>query len=545
METMLKLLIVDDKPSEREGIKNIIDWKEAAIEIVGEAENGLEGIEKARSLKPDIIITDVVMPKADGFKMIEEIKKFLPDIKVIFISCFDNFNFVKSAIDVNAMGYVLKPIIASELFATINKVAGIHLKEMQKRKEKEDLLRRLRESLPILREQFVKDIIYNTCNDEEELWNKNEFLQLGFKPGKFLTMIIEINDYDIKMKDTTEEKKQIKCMEIKEFISSICKTYKHELTFYITNIDNSRFVVIFNFTDIQCFNIEDFSEKLKNDIFEKFQFEITICISSTVDYITGLGRCYQESCDALKFKSFLGSNYVIKYSDIYSGNISDVKFQSFNTTEIHREIKYLLMTGDPKEIDLFIENLFRVNNQKMDYQYIQYICISIIYYIQINLIEMNESLSNIFDDEFTISKKFLKYKTITDIKQWLKNAIRSVSSCLNEKSNSKNKKVIEIMKEFIYNHYAEDLSVSDIAREVYLSPCYANYVFKKETGKTLIEFLTEIRIEKAKHLLKNSLLKVYEISEKVGYKNNSYFCAVFKERCGITPLEYRGTGVNL
>ncbi|HHY81976.1 MAG TPA: response regulator [Clostridiales bacterium] len=531
-ELMLKLLIVDDKPSEREGIANIIDWESVGIKVVGTAENGLDGIEKARALEPDIIISDIVMPHADGFKMVENIREFLPDIKVIFISCFDNFNFAKSAINMNAMGYVLKPIIAGELMETISKVTGLHIKEVKKREEEVELIRRLRENFPILRDQFIRDILFGFLKDENTIWEKNDFLEVGLKKGHYAVLAVECDDIE----SESEERKQLSSLKIKEYICDFCKKHSNNKSFYVTCIERNRYAILINVYENEEFNLVDFSEILRKELFNQFNLPVAVGTSNTYSRITEVHSCYQEACDALKFKQYLGKNQTIYYSDIYKGSNRSA---SVNTSTMQNDIKYLIMTGDKKEIDSFVDGIFENVSFPVNDNYVQYVCISIIYYIQINLIEINEKPNSIIDDIFTASDKFYKLNSLDDTKEWLKNLIYSVSSYLNCKDRRKNKKVIEVLKNYMHENFNKDITVSDIAEKAYLSPCYANYIFKKETGLTLIEYLTKIRIEEAQRLLKGSLLKVYEIAEKVGYKSNSYFCSVFKEHCRMTPLEFR------
>ena len=420
---LLKLLIVDDKPSEREGIANIIDWESIGITVVGTAENGLDGVEKARELKPDIIITDIVMPHLDGFKMVEAIREFIPNIKVIFISCFDNFSFAKSAINVNAMGYVLKPIIVGELMETVSKVTGLHIKEVKEKKEEVELIRRLRENFPVLRDQFIRDILFGFLKDEKTIWEKNDFLEVGLEKGHYTVLAIECDD----LEDEREEQKQLKSLKVKEYIWDFCRKQWENKSYYVTCIEKFRYAI---------------------SLFEK---------------------------------------------------------------------------------ELFI----------VDTYYIQFICITIIYYIQINLLELNEKPSNIMEEIFMTVDRYYKLNTVDDAKHWLKNLIWKVSSYMNSKDRRKNKKVIEVLKNFMHENYNKDLTVAEIAQKAYLSPCYANYIFKKETGVTLMEYLTRIRMEEAQRLLRNSLLKVYEIADMVGYKSSSYFSSVFKEHFKMTPLEFR------
>lgn len=535
---LLKLLVVDDKPAERNGIINVVDWSNIGISIVGEAENGLDGIEKARQLKPDIIITDIVMPYLDGFKMVEEIQKFLPDIKVIFISCFDNFNYAKLAIEMNAMGYVLKPIIAGELLSTIGKVTGIHIREIERKRDEEELIRRLRQSMPVMRDQFVKDLLFGLLKDENEIWDKNDFLETRFTTGTYSVLAVEIDPPGGKKAEMPEERKQLQHFKIKEQISKACETIYAHAVCYITSTEHSKFIILINQPDGQVKNACSFADRLRDELSARLNMDLTIGVSRTVDHVTRVHQCYQEACDALKFKFYLGKNQTISYSEIYKGESLKVQDQ-IDLRAVENELKYIIMTGEQKDIDRFLDRLFGKQATGQDIYYIQHICISIVAFIQFVLHEMNESLHKVYDNEFYIYEQLFKLDTIVEIRQWVRGFLETVSSYLLSRDRSKNRKVINAIKEYINANYTEDLTVAKIAEKVYLSPCYTNYIFKKETGETLMEYLSRIRINKAKALLKNTLLKVYEVAEQVGFKSNSYFCSVFKEHCGMTPLEYR------
>ncbi len=394
------------------------------------------------------------------------------------------------------------------------------------------MIRRLRENFPILRDQFIRDILFGFLKDENAIWEKNEFLEVGLKKGSYTVLAVESEGFE----NETEEEKQLNSLKIKDYICDFCRKQSENVSFYLACIDRSRYAILINEHGNQAFNIMDFSETLKKQLSSQFNISFAMGISNTYNRITEVYRCYQEACDALKFKLYLGKNQIIYYSDIYrSSNGSAV----VNTSTMQNDLKYLIMTGDKRQINHFVENLFEYEPFANKDYFIQYICLSIIYYLQINLLELNEKPGNITEELFITSDKFYKLKTVEGAKNWLKNLIWSVSSYLNSKDKQRNKKVIEVLKTFMHEHYNEDLSVSEIAEKAYLSPCYANYIFKKETGFTLMEYLTKIRIEEAKRLLRDSLLKVYEIADKVGYKSSSYFSAVFKEHCKMTPLEFR------
>lgn len=188
---MYKLMIVDDQIVEIEAIRELLDWTELGIEIVGQATNGKHALEEARRLTPDIVIADIVMPGMDGLEMMRQLSECLPDIKIAFMSCFDDFKFVGPAINQGAYGYVLKPILAGELAKTVNRI----LKTCERERKNMELFlqkQKIEAGIGMLRESFFRNLLFGALQDEGDIEAQSGFLGLEVANRSFCVAVVEL-----------------------------------------------------------------------------------------------------------------------------------------------------------------------------------------------------------------------------------------------------------------------------------------------------------------------------------------------------------------
>lgn len=514
---MIKLLLVDDKKDEREGIKNLINWSSKDIQIVAEAQNGLEGLELAKELKPDIIISDIIMPLMDGIKMVENIKNILPDIRVIFISCYEEIKFAISAIQLNASAYILKPIISSELLDAINKVVQSLGKNNDNNKE----IMFLNKNINLLRKNYLETLLAEEKDDNEEpdldLFDINLI-------GKYINIfIIEIdNYYDIVSNNSDAE---------------IIKTLKQQSAEVLEVIkkEKNRFIIFFCSSNCEEQYYLEACSKFKDSL-SYLDFQITIGIGIFVDNLMHIASSYQSALNALKYKFYRGKNKIIFATEVQS--ISQESHIEINIDYINKSLKEALLSIHNEKIDDLINQTF-TSEINLSQNYIKSICITILNFTSLLLIEMNASMSDVFDKENILYEKVLNFETILDIRQWLKNILYCVQDFIKNQKNSKNNRIVQEIKAFLEKNYNVHLKQEDIAQVVSLSSTYANNIFKNETGMSFLNYQIKLRMEKAKELLADPKMKIYEISEQVGYWNKPYFSVLFKQYTGLTPKEYR------
>jgi two-component system response regulator YesN len=420
---MLTILIVDDNPLDLNGVRDLIDWDGLGIQVVGVASDGEEGYSKAKELRPDIILTDVDMPVLDGLKMTEMIQKNVSNTKFVFMSCFDDFNYIKDAMDLDAFRYVLKPIKLEELSAVILKIKHVIELEVNKDRVQERLQQQLQVSLPVLQEQFFRDLLYGKWSVESEASEQLESLGIELVNKEYSVAFIEIDNYEAAYSNYSKEQKYAF---IHQMIHCLTDILPQTRTRYISSHAYSCIVIVLSTNSDEGNDFMDLLNRCKDYLIEKMSCQVTIGISNNSDQLTRITELFYQAEYAVKSKFYGEGNCIIADSDTHSS--------------------------------------------KLD--------------------------------------------------------------------NNRHKKVVEDIKRFIEENFNTIENVEQIAATFYFSARYANHIFKQHTGKTIFDFLISTRVVAAKTMLLEPNAKVYDVSEKVGYLNNSYFCSLFKQNTGLTPKQY-------
>lgn len=352
---MKKVLIVDDEYLSREGMRKTIPWGDYECKVCGEAQDGLEGIEMARELKPDLIVTDISMPEMNGIEMAKEIRKFLPNCKLIIITGYDEFKYAKAAIKLNAVDFILKPVEEQEFLAAVERAAEASKKS-----------------------------------------NAN----------------ISISKNDVIR------------------ISHILKEEKELLL------------------SIRAFNKVKLEEQLRNIYFNMLAKEV-------------------ENHDVLKQVSI---DIVLKALNIlseYNISVEDAKLESLD-----------------------------------------------------------------------IYEKAAEVSTLSEAYNWVYKVVLNILDAVKEASLEASESGIDKAIDFIRKHYYEDISLRDVAKEVYLSESYLSRKLKKVKGISFVEYITKLRMEKAVELLKEPNVKITEVALSLGYPDYRYFSQTFKKHTGYSPSEF-------
>lgn len=532
---MFSILIVDDNRADREGIKGLIDWESLGIYVVGMAIDGLEGYKQAMELKPDFILTDVAMPVMDGIKMTQKVKAELPQTKFIFMSCFDDFEYLKGAINLEVYGYILKPINLTELTNTIIKVKSLKQSELEKKQNEEELVKQLNESKPILQEQFIRDLLYGKLNNENDIRDRMKYLGMDFSEKYYSILFLQIDNYDLHYPDISIEKRQLLIYRIQKCVE---ETLLHEMPGFVTNHQFNSLAIVLLVPATESANaldrIIDLAGKCKEMVNDEAKSDITIGISELSTHFNELPGIFKTAEYAVRSKFYSGGNRIILASEVKEPE-SGFKY---NTTEIKQELSSIIENGSETGILAFIDKWYKTESCYPE-TYVKSLSYAIINLVQIILIERNESFGSIFESELVVWDKLSRFETIVDIKQWLFNIIDEVRKFLTKAENSRYHRVVEDIKSIIEDNYAEIENVGQIVDPLYISASHANLIFKQQTGQTIFDYLILKRMEVAKKLLMDPYIRIYEIAEKTGYKTNSYFASVFKDYTGQTPKQFR------
>lgn len=532
-----KILLVDDEEEIRQGMIKKIKWEELGFVVVGEAENGIEALDLIDKTTPDIVITDIRMPFMDGIKLAENIKYRYPTTKVVIISGFDEFEYAQTAIELGVVRYILKPINSIEMSEILGELKNSLDEEKHSKNDIQRLKHNYNKSLPLLKERFLNYWIEDYVTID--IINENiETFKLETLTNNLLVAVIRPDNL-LKSESDMSLIKSKALLNVAIF--NICEEIVEE---------NNLGIVFMRMNEIVCIISleEDENPKTSNRIFlgleqirvavQKYlNTTITIGVGTACKEKTMLHKAYTSAVAALDYTIILGNNKIIYLEDIEPSNLLELKIDEVDERALVMAIKLGSFEDIKKSISGLIDRIDGVQLYLKDYQ---------LYILDILSIILKFAKSMELDLDVVLDKKdnfFLeinRLKTKEKVSNWLFEICSKISKEVSEKRNNNTNDLVEKAKDYIQHNYNdEELNAEKLCSILHISTNYFSALFRKETGLTFTSYLTNIRIDKAKSLLRNTDLKTFDIGNQVGYSQGHYFSYVFKKTTGLSPTEYR------
>lgn len=536
---MYKVLIIDDEPIIRKGLKNIINWKSFNCEVTGEAADGLEGGELIRRQLPDIIITDIRMPEVDGLEMLQEIKGIVPDSKVIILTGYRDFDYVHEALKLGAFDFLLKPSKIEELTSVISKAVK-ELRFQKERKEEFEKLNRLFEqNIPVLREKLLYDVIYEINTNEQEISEKMKLFNVAV--NRFAMLIVQNEQETSEQPEVCQYDKHLYQFGI---INTFEEVFSDEFGVISIPLNDEGTAFVITSREGKSISIETINKKsayLQDIIKNCFCFTITIAVSSEGTGPMQLSSKFRECREALEHKFYMGNGSVISYRDV------STFFKYEDHTALEKLQKGLLegiKSGNEASVKTRLYDIFEyikgLEKYNMDYlKNFYWNTVSSINSIRLSIQATDNEKKP--DDRHLSGVLMLidKCNNVTEMNTILEEAATSVVQKVNGYNNRSIKLILRKAVEYLQEHYQEQVTLNEVAEHTFVSTYYISRLFRKEMGKNFVDCLNEIRIEKAKLLLKDIRYKTYEVAESVGIPDAHYFSRLFKKHVGVTPTEFR------
>ncbi len=536
---MYKVIIIDDEPIIRKGIKNLINWKQLDCEVCAEASDGAEGIELIKKILPEIILTDIRMPGLDGLDMLKQVKDIVPNSKIIIVSGYREFEYVHEAIKCGAFDFLLKPTRLEELTSVLARAVEV-LNEQKLRHSEVDKFKLLFEqNIPLLKEKLLCDIVFEINSNENEITEKMKLFDIHI--NNFIFIVIE-NDLDESSVNTQYDKHLYQFGIINSFEEIMAE--KYEVHVISLNSNKVGFIIQNNaYSGINMAKILEKTAYLQEMIFNAFGISISIAVSTEGSSVFQLPDKLKECQYSLEYKSYLGNSSIIQYSDLNSF----FKYEDYSLLERYK--KQLLEGVKAGNEDIVkassdsISNYISANTISIDYlKNFYYSALSSINNIRISVLAANSDKKH---EEGKDIASLIKLIEKSDNTEELNSLLQQVALKIAKKVNSFNNKSIRVTLkkaiDYINEHYAEPVTLNEVAEHTFVTTFYISRMFKKELGISFIDYLNEIRIEKAKVLLKDVRYKSYEVASIVGIPDPHYFSRLFKKHSGISPSEYRET----
>lgn len=487
---MIKVILVDDEYLELDLLLDNVDWQHHGFEVCATARNGKEAMEKIALFKPDVVITDIKMPIIDGVELSNKIKELYSEIEIVFLSGYDQFEYLKNAIKINAIDYILKPIIVSEVPDLLEKIkARIKNKKTLIYKEKMDSLR---ENLQLAYRKHLYSLPEDNTNNNSSSIESVYYI---------LFFIDEVNYLVSKFGESALDEREL-----------LITKYIEQNDGVAVKLNNATYMGVSN---------SAFSHELSGSFITASSYnqhaDIRDLLLSIYDY--------EKKYKVLSKTHYPG--YIIDKEKNESTQISDRP--SFN------ELLPLIRKKQTAQIDRWMTDYYHSQNSDTS-SYLE-LPINLIDYLFSNIPELeNSSVS---------ASKAIYLKTLSSITstpllvQESENIINDIIEYSESLTDNLQNKVVSNIKAYIDNNYFLPLSVDSIAAYFNYSSSYISAIFKKHFNTTIMNYLTDYRLSQSAALLKQSNLKINQVANKVGYPNSSYYCAVFSKKYGMTPKQYR------
>lgn len=538
----IKVFLVEDEMVIRRGIKNSIDWEKEGYIFCGEASDGELAYPMIIKEKPDILITDIRMPFMDGLELCKLVKKELPNIKILILSGYDEFDYAKEAIRLGVTEYLLKPISSGKLLEALNGVS----ESIRREKEDKDLVRK-----------YMEEMRENTEHEKQKFFEQmiagNLSMADALETGKKYEMSLSAGMYNLLLFRFTlgeENRKSGELLGEAEYaIEKLTERLEYVFEFQ-RGVEGWAFLLMADNEEQMSERVKELSKDLE-EIMKNY---------STIAYFGGIGQpvarlreleeSFREAERALAARFTMELNRIISVDDIRMAQnvdtLDDIEITSFGEIEKTRTmLEKFLNNGVEDEIDEFVDvyiNELPEENLKSVLMR-QYIIMDA-YIVMMSFCEKIEGIEGEMQAQSEELKNSMKtIQTVEEIKNYIRMLLKKIIGVRDTISGRRYSDIIEIAKDQIRKTYMSDeISLNTVAAEVGMSPSYFSSIFSKEMGKTFVEYLTEIRMDRAKELLMCSSMKISEIGYEVGYKDPHYFSYIFKKTQNCTPKEFRARG---
>lgn len=530
----MRFLIVDDERTVHEQLTSLIPWDQLGWQIVGHAYDGEEARRLAEQLMPNIIVTDIRMPMMDGLGLLEWLQQSNHPAKVIVLSGYGDFNYTRTAFKRDAYDYLLKPIKEAELLSVLGRAVDELRQEHQSQSDRINEKAVLNQGLVLMHDELFMQAAVTGQLDENELHVRAEQLMIALPEGRYTTIVVKILEADEHIQQRYGGDRHTFLFAARNIIQETVG--KQTLVF--RNLQKAaEFVVLLSHQERPIDWLPSDLDKLRSSAERYLRVRLRIGASAPKQRISKLATAYAEAVSALESMRIGGDEAIAIYGQATSVAANQVKpVESWQ--EVNMLLDMFLGTGALREEALLLDKLNEAFSTamlaKMSATEWKKAATELLAKLEFagghdeaELQQLNEARSGIQEVRTEQARQA--------ISTLLQDRLTKASSVTRMKNG---RQLMEVVKQYIDLNY-RDVTLDDIAQKFYMNKNYFCSLFKNATGESFVEYLTALRMEHSKRLLKQSELKTYEVADYVGYSDQRYFSQVFRKHTGMKPTEYR------
>lgn len=520
---MYKVCLVEDEIVTREGIRDNVDWATYGFEFCGEAPDGEIALNLLQTEKPDVLITDIKMPFVDGLQLCRIVRERMPWMRIIILSGHDEFKYAQEAIKLGVSEYLLKPVTVNDLNQVLKKVAALLDHERDEQRVLEQLQTEVEENQVILRERLLLKLVVGAISSTEAL-EKSQELGLDLVARHYLVVIIKLE-----LTDRSDQFDYDEYQSIQEIVPCLVE---NNPDIFLLKKDWEEQVLLMKGDTLDYLEEErnHFLNLVKKEL-EQTRYRLTIGLGSTKNRISDIYQSFGEALISMQ-------------------NASESNRQEIHETMDRAEllkmdrtaVENYLHCGNEEEFDSFFDScILPLGESALKSQLIKnYIIVDSVLATAKTVNELGGEVDEVVPELNSIGNVMTEIKTLEELREKVRvillSAINFRDSCISRQSAL----MVKQAKNFIDSHYMDaELSLNEVAAQCNLSPSHFSVIFSQEACQTFKKYLTDVRIKKAKELLRTTSLQSSEISYQVGYSDPHYFSHVFRKNTGESPTEFR------
>lgn len=549
------VVIVDDEAVVREGVRDRVDWHSLGFEVVGDYEDGRAALAAVRSAPPDVILTDIRMPFLDGIELTRTVVREFPGVRVLLLTGHDEFEYAQEAVRLQVWDFLLKPISARELSAVLERLAGELREDELRRREEQRLRRQWEESVPLLRQRTLNDLLSGAEPVPQVLSRLNE-LGIVFSSGRVRVVLVSPDPPD---SAEIEDSPGIRNFAIANLTAELCTDPWQAVQVSVQDTDIA-IIIVGPDPDIS-----QRTDQLRRAVVERELGSVTVAVGPAYGRFGEVRESYHGARRRLAQRFLTGGNRVIAGEgrpgaggapgatggtgaagaapgDGAAAGDRDAAGDggaagSASLPDLEVCLRNVDRSGAEAALSARVEECRRSNRPVP-------MCILILQRDLARVLDAAEALDVDFSwflaPHTNPFEQLAGLPSLEAIQRWFSQLLDTIFTSLEERVRNQAEVKVRAAETYLREHFREPgLSLTEVCAELSVSVSYFSQRFKSITGKTFVEYLTEVRMEHAKELLRTASGRGYEIAPQVGFRDPHYFSSTFKKVCGMTPTQYR------
>lgn len=530
---MYSVFIAEDEEDVRNGIVNCINESDTKFQVTGSAGDGEEAFAQICELKPDILVTDICMPKTTGLELIEQIRKINKTMPIIVISGYDEFSYAREAMRMGVREYLLKPFLPRDLFEVLEKARGVLEETNQLEKNIRNMCKQIEQGRKYLKERFLTLLLEGKNQEARELGNE---LAFPVEDAWYCVGIVKGEEM------AKEPRVSINILE--RYLDIILGNYiPEDIRILSVHREENQFVLLFrrHGSSLKRFqqDIRIGMEKICLSMEQHHKIRLKCVLGRICESLDQVSDSYRQAYDVWRSRLHQDGK-VVSYAEVEQ---TEKQTDSLYEDKIMSQLLLAVQLGQEEEAKEKLEELMGYY-ESFSIDQVEYISISLVKLV----LQISDSVSQAggevqaWKDERVITylKRHFTFGSLMEARTVLEEYMEKCCIQLAQMNKKNSDRIVSNARTIIeHNLGNEEFSLEALAEELHFSSNYVRRLFKTTMGINFSDYLLQLRMEHARNLMSHSNYKIQEISEMVGYSSQRYFARCFKKYFGCTPTEYR------